>query len=685
MKKIYLNTVLALAAAVSFTACDENDWNNRLDGFDEDQPFTDVRTVEYTLTDADYAAIASNSTNKALAGEDGKQALAAVGTRHAFSEQITARDYVPAFLASTSFAHFTATDGSSVKLTYNVAGALPEYLDQAAKAQRYELTDDNYINDVWESEDDNVLGFAPSHPASKYLAKILGNELEAEEGDYAVVTYKASTQEPVFGNVGGGDTPGFVPSETIGSVTLDADISCKGVITGICAQGYIVTDNSGSILVYVGKTFDPASVALGQQVEIDGTVSAYNKGFQIDGGSVAVNVVGTQAVTYPAPKVMSGADVDEAITRTDNALAQYVRIKGVASVSNYINIAIDGATKAQGSLYQGTAEQKALFTDKAEVTVDGYFVSISGGKYFNMIVTAVNGKQLARPLRTSLRTAAAAEVPMETYNALYKFSGGRWTQPTGFTVLNPADYKAMGQSYNNLSNPAAYLPTYLKTTFPYAQADDVKDVMYVYYDSKAKESYYLCDEYKFDGNAWTLNTGITVETAQFVRNGGKWMYDPCVTITLPSGKGQELSQKYYQACVDWVFENVCKPLGDTDIKSGKTYISSYGNNEYYSGTSAYQGNVDLRASAAKAQYPTEYGDMTDEAVVALEKSRFMNEVMPGALAKLHADAAPIDGLDVIYTINFTVYDNSSKQYTARFRVVAPGKFEPIDCTWDEEE
>jgi hypothetical protein len=61
----------------------------------------------------------------------------------------------------------------------------------------------------------------------------------------------------------------------------------------------------------------------------------------------------------------------------------------------------------------------------------------------------------------------------------------------------------------------------------------------------------------------------------------------------------------------------------------------------------------------------------------------MNEVMPGALATLHPDAKPIDGIDVIYTINFYAYTGSTVAYTARFRVVGVGQFEPIDCTWDE--
>ena len=57
--------------------------------------------------------------------------------------------------------------------------------------------------------------------------------------------------------------------------------------------------------------------------------------------------------------------------------------------------------------------------------------------------------------------------------------------------------------------------------------------------------------------------------------------------------------------------------------------------------------------------------------------------MPGALSMLHGDAKPIDGIDVIYTINFSVYDGTTTTaYVARFKVVGQGKFEPIDCTWD---
>lgn len=66
MKNSLISCLVAANLAVALTACDENAWNDHLDGFDGNPAITDKQTIEYTLTDADYAAIAANSTNKGL-------------------------------------------------------------------------------------------------------------------------------------------------------------------------------------------------------------------------------------------------------------------------------------------------------------------------------------------------------------------------------------------------------------------------------------------------------------------------------------------------------------------------------------------------------------------------------------------------------------------------------------------
>ena len=418
---------------------------------------------------------------------------------------------------------------------------------------------------------------------------------------------------------------------------------------------------------------------MGDQVDVVGEVSAYNKGFQITGTTATVTVTGNQAYSYPSAKVLDGKACDALLGITDNQLAVFAQFTGKVTISgNFYNFTIDGAETAIGSLYQATDEQKALFENDKTYTVTGYFTSISGGKYVNFVPTAaVEAK--ATKSRRALRAATA--VTSNSVSAVYAFDGNNWKANTSIDLLQAADYTAMGMKYFNLEKPDEYLPTYLKVNFPYAKAGDTKLVAYKYYASS--KTSLVCDQYTFNGSLWQKTNGVTEESAQFVRTNGKWMYDPNVEITLPGGKGVEISTKYYQACVDWVYEHIDKPLGSTGLKDGNFYISKYGNNEYYCGTSAYQGNVDLRPAKAKEQYPAGYEGMTDEQIETLMMDRFCKEVLPGVLATLHADAAPVAGLEVVYTINFAVYNNATTNHTVRYKVTAPGTFEFIDCTWYE--
>lgn len=677
--KIFFSLMAAAAVSATLNGCDDNAWNDKLDGFKdkENEPLTEVQTIEYTMTDADYASVSSDKTNQALASEDLANALANVGKQKCFSEQIPAEDYAPALLASK---YYYLDNGSAVNLTYRQSVGLPAYLADAAAAELYTVTEDDYKNTVWESAEDYVNGFAPSKPASRYLSRILAANVSDDAG-YCIVSYNQSNQEPVFGNVGGGQQPEpWKPGNTIGQATLNADIEAQAVVTGICAQGYIVTDASGSILVYMGSSFDASSVQIGQQLNITGVIGAYNKGLQITGSSATVEVVGTQKVTYPTAEVVNGAKLDELGARTDNELAKYITITGKAVVTEKnINIEVDGAATTKGSVYQGTPAQKALFTDGATVTVTGWFIAVAGGNRFaNMVVTAVDGKPVAAAPR---HRAAAVEVPMTAHNAVYTYTDGRWSEATDFVVLQPGDYTDMGQKYQNLTNANQLLPTYLKQKFPYAAAKAVKNVLYLYFNSSTKETYYICDQYVYNGSEWTLNNGIETVTRQFVKNAGKWMYDPSVVITLPSGRNQAFSATYYQACVDWVYENICVPLGDTSITSGLFYVSKYGNNDYYSGASAYQNNVDIRGASAREQYAAGFEGMTDDQISELIKKRFFEEVFPAAISKIHADVEPIPGLDYTYTFNFYAYNGSTIACQAVYKVVGKGQFEPVKCVW----
>ena len=157
---------------------------------------------------------------------------------------------------------------------------------------------------------------------------------------------------------------------------------------------------------------------------------------------------------------------------------------------------------AQRPVYYPSDAQREALTDGSAVEITGWFVSISGSRYCNFIIDQMTVNPASSSARRIGR-APAAPVPVVEKFAIYQFDGSKWSVPADFAILNPADYAAMGQSGNTLSNPAALLPIYLKNNFPYAQKDAVRYV--VYNNSSDKVA---CDYYTFDGSEWTGNSGL---------------------------------------------------------------------------------------------------------------------------------------------------------------------------------
>ncbi len=674
--KRHINKLLLLGGfALALSSCDDNSWNDKLPGFEEPEP-SQVESIDYTLTANDYKLVAANSANKALAGSDKAKALAAVGTQGYFSEEIPAADYIPGLLNDYKFQYFTLENGSAMNITYRTATALPEEIKAIAAAEKYAVDEADYQS-VWKSDEDYTLSFAPSHTAARSIPGILKAKFpDAVADDYVIVNYNTSDTDPVFNTP---DEPAFELSDVLGSISKGDNVEINGYVAAVSTQGPVVVDASGSVFAY--QPTGNSALKVGDQVTMDATIDSYNYGFQVK-RNTEVTVKGTQTVTYPAAKTWTGTEVDQFVA---DAMASgaapispvYSKFTGKVKVDgNYINISLDGTT-VQLSPYGASDAVKAALTDGATVTLEGYAMAIaSKGKFLNIIVTKV-GDTGFNTLAAAAASRAVVTVPSVNENAIYKFDGSEWAAAPSTVILSHADYQAMGQSHDNFSGdvPSNYMPIMLKNRFPYADTDDTMFVAYYYYDSNSKATTTRCDQYLYNGSEWTLNDGVVTETAQFVKSNGKWNYDPSMVITLPSGRGVAISTLYFQTCVDWVRNNV------TD---GAAYISSYGNNEYYCGTSAYQGNVDMRPGSAKEAYAG-YASMSDDEVMALMKKRFETEVMPGALAILHSDMKPIDGIDVTVTINFYYYtaDRKTLPATVVYEVTAPATFTFVSCTWND--
>ncbi|WP_158522766.1 choice-of-anchor J domain-containing protein [Geofilum rhodophaeum] len=256
--------------------------------------------------------------------------------------------------------------------------------------------------------------------------------------------------------------------------------------------------------------------------------------------------------------------------------------------------------------------------------------------------------------------------------ALYSYNGVAWTAYEEAVMVNGSDYQQMGIPYfSEDAEPEAYLATYLALQQPYAAEEDKQAVVYFY----GKADSLVANEYVLEEAIWKQVPDYKLVTDQFVRSNGKWIWNPSVVITLVPVRNDPTSVLYYQTATDWVWENVDQAAGVTE--KGKGYVTSYGNNDYYTGASAYHNNVDWRIQAARNQHPDAYADMTDDEVEALLEERLIS-VMAEVLSILHPDAQPIEGVDITYTINLAIYSGNTVTdvtHSLVYKLVGPAEFE----------
>ena len=680
-KNIFSKIALMAGVALLGVGCQTDYFNEHyLPGYENGGAITDTKNFELVLSADDYAAIAKNSTNKAIAeeaGEEATAALAAIGTNKYFANQDEAAAYVPAWLDAS---YPTYDNGSMALVTYTMALDVPEEVLLMNAATEYTLTEEDYMA-IWGSEEEYASAVTPK--TVNKLKNVLPIADDARAGEYVVVTYNYSAEEPATEEPNQPEKPAEGYTSVLGTAVLDDVVEVRGYISAVSTQGPILTDATGSIILY--KAAD-LGLAVGDEVAVNGTIRAYNCGFQFDysKGDTTVEKTGTTTVTYPEALDITGAYADELLTtRVANEYAYYAKMTGTASISgNYYNFNIPGAETAVGSVYGATDEVKSWLADGMECTLYGYFFSISktsgAAKYINIIVTSVEPAASAQRL--------AMKVNSEKRYAYYKFNGTGY-EAADIVAVQPADYRNMGQSYDNFTNPAQdnYLPLFLRETRPYAQSGDK---VYLGYICRANSvNSWRVDEYVFDGE-WVKTIYFGEKQDQFRKAEGVWSVDRTLELDYTNTSSAD-TKAFYQYCVNWVYDFKDVPMGapardnageiiSTDIvtidgnkPAGNYWVSNYGNNEFYTGASAYYGNVDWRPSAVKGGFAAAgMGDLSDDEILAKLKENTA-EVYAEVLHYMYPEMTADQYKKVV--VKVYCY-GPNKNYSFTFDVVEAGKF-----------
>ena len=687
-KNIITRMLIAVVIALVGYGCDPNYFNEHyLPDYDNSGEITDVKEIALTLTEDDYAAIAKNSENKTIAqaqGEEAVAALSAIGKNHYFANADDVAAYIPAYLAQK---YPIYDNGSLALITYTMALDIPADVAAMNAPAEYTLTEDDY-KAIWGSDVDYATAVTPK--TINKLKSVIPVAEGAKDGDYVVVTYNYSTDEPQKEEPKPDPNPNPDPNpdpdpkpekytKVLGSAVLGDEVEVKGYIAAVSSQGPILNDAGGSILLY--KT---TGVEVGDEVTVTGTISSYNNGFQIQGATV--EKTGSTTVTYPEPMELTGAKMDELLTtRTADEYAYYAKMSGTVSVSGYYyNFNVPGAETAVGSVYGATEEVKAALADGMECTLYGYFCSISkqsgSPKFINIIVTSIE------PKSATVAQKRALNVKSDKQYAYFRLEGGKYVD-CDVVAVQPADYTAMGQGYGNFTNPTQdnYLPAFLGEKYPYAQVDDKVYVGYRCYSGGSTS--WKVDEYVFTG-AWTKTIYFTEKTDQFRKTEGKWEIDRTLELDFTNTSSAD-TKAFYQYCVNWVYDNKDVPMGapardnageiiSTEIvlingqkPAGNYWVSNYGNNEFYTGASAYYGNMDWRPSAVKGGFAAaDMGNLSDDEILAKLKEHSA-EVFAAVLGYMYPEMT----LEEYKKVVIKVYSyGPNKNYSFTFDVTGQGEF-----------
>ena len=205
---------------------------------------------------------------------------------------------------------------------------------------------------------------------------------------------------------GGGETPEPTPGAgTIAEIAAGAEnaaIDLKDVlVTGVTLKSYVITDATGSILVFANA--DP-KVKVGDKINVNGTTGKHNGLMQITTPTATV-VSSGNTVTYPAPLELTEAKMKEDAP----TVVTYVSFTGtVKKKGTYYNIFVGNyeGKDLSCSYYTGNMEE---FVD-CDIKVEGWYVG--GNPHYQVVATKVEEVVSDTPkfsVSTETLTAKAAD------------------------------------------------------------------------------------------------------------------------------------------------------------------------------------------------------------------------------------------------------------------------------------
>lgn len=424
---------------------DNSGWKTYLDSFDgwKNETGSGISTVEYAFSGMSArtnSTGASNSQYSDYSGS-GKNYLWFAKDNYFHVKNITLPEgktnYTISFgsernlyqaadntFVPEEFLVYVSNDGSKwVKLEY----AFPNGL----KNRRWDLASSTF---TVPSGTKSLHIYIKATLASAYLMDDLDLSVAASAG--TAIDFSKGIDLGTGGSTGGGETPAPT-GNNIAAVCAAAAGSAADLkdvlVTGVTTQSYVITDETGSVLVFVKA--DP-KVKVGDKVNVAGTTGEHNGLIQITAPTTTV-VSSNNTVTYPAPLEFTEANLADTPKKVT-----YVSFTGNVKKNNQdYNIYIGSVTDKDLSLsyYTGNMDE---FVD-CDIKVKGWYVG--GGTHYQIVATEVEKVETTGP-KFSVSTTALTAKAGDT-SASFDVKGNvKWTvssENAAYTV-SPASGEGAG-------------------------------------------------------------------------------------------------------------------------------------------------------------------------------------------------------------------------------------------------
>lgn len=488
MKKLLFLPIMGML--LCFSACDDNDKDM--------DPHANVIKEEYTLVEADYAAISNNSTNKKIAEQAGvDKDLDNVKTDLSLSSTIPGATYLPAFLADKCF---TADEGSSVKVTYNYKKDKSELLSDYSSIKIYTPSNKMYA-DIYANG-----GFAPylNGNTKNKVTDLLKGYKNPEEGDVVFLDYRLS-------------------KGTVGNDLLKLPLLWENF-----------EDIATGKLTSLKDWFNDSDWFISSKGDAEMTINSYdaNQYVQISAseakGACEAWLI-TPEIELPDTRDILSFDVNVGNWNAD-------------CLSVLISTDFDGSNVNAAGWTDITPE----FTIPKK-TAKGYGNFASAGKYalraynenkiriaFKYVGDGANEKTTTYQIDNIM---IGIHIPdkgglnsQPVYTLKVYNDKGEWeNQNKNVYVLDYKDYVAMGVSSLNFTSETSaddYIPHYLASQVAYPLDGDVRLVAYRYHNGE--KVVINCDEYIYSKKTrlWELNELVVEKTEQYIYKNAVWSLDP---------------------------------------------------------------------------------------------------------------------------------------------------------------